>query len=68
MIKSDVRSKLRALFFNISFLDRMLDAVFVERISIKPLINNESFLIEAEQEERKEVLPGGPSQISYDNA
>ena len=46
----------------------MLDAVFVERISIKPLINNESSLIEAEQEERKEVLPGGPSQISYDNA
>lgn len=40
MIKSDVGSKLRALFFNISFLDRMLDAVFIERITIKPTIND----------------------------
>ena len=29
MIESDVRQKLRALSSNIAFLDRMLDAIFV---------------------------------------
>lgn len=36
LIESDVRKKVKALTFNITFLDRMIDAIFVNQMAASP--------------------------------
>ena len=53
IMESDVRQKVKALSYNVAFLDRMLDAVFVNPPA-SALANNTSLELMPE-EERKEL-------------
>jgi hypothetical protein len=58
LIESDVRKKIKALTFNITFLDRMIDAIFVNQLPVAPPT---TFSLELNEEERK----GGGLDIAF---
>jgi hypothetical protein len=64
MIQSDVRQKIKALQYNLCFLDRMIDSIFVNHIVIKSAIvqSNQQLPLKDDasmsfEEERKSLAP-----------